>query len=264
MNDNLKLKIESYISNSMSKEEHDLFEKEIKKNPELKKEINLAKELNHFLIDEYLDYKPSNKKSKKELKEFLKSDQAKNLEETLNKVKNEYHSRKSQPKKLNYFYAAAAVFLLFMSVIAYNFSNQTTPETLFAQYYSTNDLPSVIKRDNNNDAFKQGVLKFQSKNYKDAISDFKHYESNNKSIDKRMYLYSGIANMELKNYEIAIQDFDKIIQSDLLDNSKGLWFKALLYLKKQDIEKSKNVLEIILKSKTNFKYEAAKKLLEKL
>lgn len=266
MDDNLKLKIESYIGNFMSKEEALLFEKQIKKDGTLQKEVALAKELNQFLRDDFIDSnKSNNNEFKKEIKKFLKTDEAKQLEKKLLKVKNEYKSDNLKPKKKKYFYAAAVVAFLFMSVLVYNNVNQSAnPEKMFTEYYSLNDLPSIIKRDNYQDDFIKGVLKLKELKYSEALALFNRYKTNTKNMDKTVFIYTGITNMELENYDNAIVEFDKMIESNLIDHSKGLWFKALLYLKKQDKINAKNTLEIIVSDTTNFKFKAAKELLDKL
>jgi len=93
MNEDLQLKIEAYISNSMSKIDVELFEKEMFHNDELKKEVALAKELNHFLKNKYVELEYSNTNEIGEIKSFLKSNEANEIEKTLLKVKNEYHSQ---------------------------------------------------------------------------------------------------------------------------------------------------------------------------
>ncbi len=263
MNDTLKLKIESYIGNSMSKEDISLFEKEIVKNTSLKKEVELAKELNHFLSDNYIDIKPKNKKLAKEIKTYLQSDDAKKIETTLLKVKNEYHTENLKPKKKNYYLLIASIAVLFISVFSFYIINQKSSSDLFAQYYSINDLPSITKRGKDLNNLKNGVQEFENANYTEALKLFKLYTGKNNDINPSIYLYAGIANMELKQFHKAILEFDKMINSNTLDKSKGYWFKALLYLKMDEIEKSKKILRKIINKKL-YNFEKASLLLEDL
>lgn len=262
MDDNLKLKIESYISNSMSKKGIELFEKEIANNSDLQKEIELAKELNHFLKGEYLDNKPVDNETSNKIKTFLQSDEAKKVESTLLKVKNEYHSGNFKPKKKFNYLVAASIAVLFISVLSYFMLNQNTTQNLYANYYSVNDLPSVIKRDNNQNDLINGVTKFKTLSYKEALVEFKNYKKTTTDLNPSVYLYAGMANMELKQYDEAIIEFDKIINSNTIDKSKGIWFKALLYLKKEEINNAKEILKQI--TQNDFKYKEAKELLQKL
>ncbi len=263
MDDILKLKIEAYISNSMSKKEMHSFEKQLENDAELKKEVELAKELNHFLKDDMVN-KHSDTELSKKINTFLKSDEASKLENKLLKVKNEYKRAQVKPKTKKYFLVAATIVFLLISSISYFFLQQNNSKKLFAQYYSVNDLPSVIKRGNQQDNLVQGVLKFKKLDYKEALKMFDSYKNADNDINPSVYLYAGIANMELEQYDKALSEFDKMILSNSIDRSKGLWFKALLYLKKQDETNVKITLKKIVENSGNFKFKEAKELLQNL
>ncbi len=261
MDDILKLKIEVYISNSMSKEEMHSFEKQLENDAELKKEVELAKELNHFLKSDVIN-KHSDTELAKKINTFLESDEASKLENKLLKVKNEYKTALAKSKSKKYLLVAASIAFLLISSISYFFLQQNNSKKLFAQYYSVNDLPSVIKRSDQQDALIQGVLKFKKLDYKEALKMFDSYKNADNDINPSVYLYAGISNMELAQYDKALLEFDNIILSNSIDRSKGLWFKALLYLKKQDKVNAKIILEKIVKNGSNFKFKQAKELLE--
>ncbi len=263
MDDILKLKIEAYISNSMSKEEMYSFEKQLENDAELKKEVELAKELNHFLKGDVIN-KHSDTELSKKINTFLGSEEAGNLESKLLKVKNEYKSAQVKPKNKKYLLAAATIAFLLISSVSYFFMNQNTTEKLFAQYYSVNDLPSVIKRGNNQDQFTEGVLKFKTLDYKEALKLFDSYKNTDNDLNPSVYLYAGIANMELELYNKALLEFDKMVRSNSIDRSKGLWFKALLYLKKQDEVNAKITLGKIAENSKNFKFKETEEILKKL
>ena len=263
MDDHLKLKIESYIGNAMSDEEKVLFEQQMKSDAELKKEVSLAKEINHFLRGEAINEHKETADTK-EMTTFLKSEDAKNIEKTLLKVKYEYKASTIKPKKKNYFLIAASIALFLISSMAYYIHNQSTPQKLYAQYYSVTDLPSVLKRGIQQDNLIKGVLKFKESDYIEALKLFDSYKNTTNDVNPSVYLYTGIANMELEKYDNALVSFDNMIQSNSIDKSKGLWFKALLYLKKQDKVNATIVLEKIVAKNTNFKFKEAQELLKKL
>ena len=263
MDDHLKLKIESYIGNAMSDEEKALFEQQIEQDLKLKKEVALAKELNHFLRDEVIS-EQTDTKSTKEMAAFLRSKEAKKIEDTLLKVKHEYKAKTTTPKKKNYLLVAASIAFLLISSIAYYIHEQSTPQKLYAQYYSVTDLPSVLKRGNQQDNLVKGVLKFNESDYTEALKLFDSYKNLNTDLNPSVYLYTGVANMQLEQYNNALAAFDKMIQSNSIDHSKGLWFKALLYLKKGNKTEAKITLTKIVKDTQNFKFKEAKALLKKL
>ena len=69
--------------------------------------------------------------------------------------------------------------------------------------------------------------------------------------------------MESGNLENAKTTFDQLIESDLLDASKGYWYKALLFLKKGEEQEAKVILEKI-KSESLYNSLKAGELLEEL
>jgi len=143
------------------------------------------------------------------------------------------------------------------------FSANST-EDLFLKHYNLNDLPSLAKRSDANNDLTKGMNAFKIKEYKKALYFFG--KINEKYILKNpsLFLYVGVANLELNKNEKAINTFDKLINSNLLDASKGYWFKALVYLKSKNVVKAKETLLIIASNKSNYKYKEAKSILEKL
>ena len=264
MNDALRKKIDAYVEGKLNPEEVRLFENEIKLNSELKEEISLSKEILNYLSNSKEDDLeiPDNEYHQK-LRSFFNSDEAKTLENTLLKVRQEYH-KKRKPNRKNYRAIAAVLILLIVSTIGYLTFNRTSKETLFDQYYSNKDLPSTIQRNNEQTDFTKGVIKFEQKEYANALVYFEKYKSQTKKYNTALLLYTGVTNMQLGEYEAALTDFDSVISSGSIDYSKGLWFKALTYIKVKDIENAKITLNVVLEKQSNFKFKEAQELLPKL
>ena len=71
-------------------------------------------------------------------------------------------------------------------------------------------------------------------------------------IDTTVFLYIGMTQLNLNKPEAAISSFDKVINSQILDRSKGLWFKALLYVKEDDQNLAKySNSDVLTTSKVN-------------
>lgn len=267
MDEKLLLKIEAYLSNSMTNEESLIFEQELKQNESLQKEVDLAKELNHFLSDGVINTKPSDKKYEKELTNYFDSEEAKNIEKLLRDAQQEYRTsnetpvRKISQKKI--FYAAASITIFMICVFSYNLLNKQSTEKLFVEYYQASDLPSVTKRADEQNDLINGVKRFNDSKYKESLELLKVYEST-ENLNPSVYIYAGMANLKLIKYQKAIIEFDKLINSNSIDKSKGLWFKALTYLKMKDKRNARMILEIIIQNENNFKFKEAKELLEKL
>jgi len=264
MNDQLRLKIEAYLGDSMSPEEALAFEQQMAEDPQLKEEVLLSRQANLHLTGNFDSEHPNNKYTQ-ELRSFLDSDEAKKLKSTIQRVGNEHKlESKGAHQRRRYLLVAATVALLIVSSIGFFFLKDPGPEKLFAQYYTNDDLPSVITRDDGLTLFENGVLAFQDANFQEALEYFEQYENETGSKEVSLSLYRGATYLELNNSEAAIQEFDQVIASNSLDRSKGLWFKAMAYLKSKDETKAIEMLIEITEDASNFNAEEAMDILAKL
>ncbi|WP_290702158.1 tetratricopeptide repeat protein, partial [Lacinutrix sp.] len=78
------------------------------------------------------------------------------------------------------------------------------------------------------------------------------------------FLYLGVSQLELENYTEALKNFQKIIDSKTMDQSKGYWYKALTYLKMDDRENAIKEFEISAYSPKHFNHVEARELLKEL
>ncbi len=264
MTDEIRQRIEAYLGGTLPAEEALLFEQEMKTNPVLLEEVELSRQINHYLKgDMEMGKLPENEYTQK-LRAYLRSEEAEKVKASLQKAEQDYNNLKKPTKNKNYLLVAATIALLLISTVGYNFFGKQNPEKLYTQYYTTSDLPSVINRDEDASMFEVGVLAFNKNEYASALSSFENYIETENPIDYSVFLYSGIAHLEMNELENAIADFDRVTLSNSIDSSKGRWFKALAYLKVKETEKAKNVLTEIVKSSSNFNYNKAKELLEEL
>ena len=173
----------------------------------------------------------------------------------------EHKSVKRSGRKRSYFLVAAAVAVFFMvSTFALMFLSEQGTDTLYAAYYSTNDLPFIIQRDESNTTLEQGVLAFQNRNYSEALAYFESYEVSNPETDVALYLYKGATYLELNNFDKAIEEFELAIDSNSIDATKGFWFKALTYLKAGDEVRAKYVLTDISQHVWYFNHDKSERI----
>jgi len=263
MDDELTNKIESYVLGVMPEEQRALFEAEILANPTLRKEVELVEQLNNHLMDDFHSGTVQESEYTGELRSFFNSNEAKEIKNKIRKVNDEY-KLSSQPRKRKFFNVAAVLVALLMGSFGYLFFAPISGEKMFNSYYSESDLPSVVKRGGEGNPLVQGVISFKDQNYKEAIISFKLYKESSEDIDPTVYLYHGISFLETDEIQLALAEFNKMIASESLDRSKGLWFKALAYIKIEDKEAAKIVLNKIASNSSNFNYEEALELIEKL
>jgi len=231
-------KIESYLGGDMTAEEVALFESVIKQDTDLQKEESV--------------------------RTFLQGEEAQQLKDKIIHHGNAYNAPKKEYPFKKYLQIAAVLAIGILSIVVFKTYNSNTPEQLYVEYYKDSDLPSLVKRDHNENFLYKGISKYKEANYRAALDDFESYQKSEIAIDTSAYIYIGMTHLNLNQYTEAITAFDIMANSQLIGKSKGLWFKALAYVKRNDIEGAKNVLEEILKDTSNFNYKEAENLLDQL
>ncbi|MEM7185013.1 MAG: hypothetical protein AAF466_00035 [Bacteroidota bacterium] len=265
MNDELRLRIESYLGGEMSSEEVVAFELEMENDPQLMAEVQLSRQINlHFSESEDPEAVPNNSYTR-DLRSFLDSDEAAEIKETLRNVQLERRVPQLRRKRRRLVLVSVAASVLFLvSAIGLLFQSEPGTDKLYAQYYSTADLPSVIRRDDNSSLLESGVVAFQNGDLADAMAYFENYEASTEEPDVAVFLYKGATYMEQEQFFKAIEAFEVVIDSGSIDASKGFWFKAMAYLKAGDKNNAIHILEDIANHIWYFKHDQAKELLEKL
>ncbi|NAS32232.1 hypothetical protein GTQ40_14700 [Flavobacteriaceae bacterium R38] len=261
MNQEVYKKIEAYLGGSMSPEEIILFENELKENQSLREEVKLYGQLNRYLGDKGLESEVSNSRYVENIKQVLAHEETAQIKDKLKSIGDEYHQSKASVKRKKYLLiAAAAIILIAMSIGVQFFSNN---KTLYDEYYNANDLPSLVNRGNTQDLLIKGSNLFEEKKYREALDAFSSYQKNNNEINNQVTLYMGMLYLELNESDKALDMFDLVITSNKLNSSKGLWFKALTYLRIEDTRNAELILKEIVKKPSNFKFKEAKELLDR-
>ncbi|WP_299678428.1 hypothetical protein [uncultured Dokdonia sp.] len=265
MEEHVYKKIEAYISGTMSAEDAQQFELAMTTQPELKEEVALYRSINHHLTETEYEDGVSDSNYKKELDTYLKGEEAAAIKEKLVRIKEDYKTvpQNEKPKTRSLYYiisAAAAVILLFGLLFTGN-SNAS----LYTTYYQSSDLPSFTSRADNESLLSKASTSFKSGDLDTSLASFQEYIQGAKNeIDPLIYVYTGLIYSEKENLEEAITQFDLLEKSKSLDSSRALWYKALTYVKFDKPAEAKEILTMLLKNPSNYKYTEAKELLEKL
>ncbi len=97
------------------------------------------------------------------------------------------------------------------------------------------------------------------------MSNFQEYiNTHTEEINPLVYIYTELIYSEKNELDKAVREFQILENSNSIDSSRALWYKALTYLKFDKTTKGKEILLRILKDSTNYKYKEAKELLGKL
>lgn len=254
--------IEQFLKGNLSKSEVEDFLKKIENDVEFKAQVSFEKQLKDSLSEEEWSFMKNKTPEVEAYNEIYKSKEIQKLKNVIQDSNNVYQQPKKTISRKWFLYASAAVIALLVSI--YVFKPSASPQELYLAYIDNSVLPSYISRE---DSGENNLIRaqqfFENKKYEKALDIFEKELKNSSTPDAAIYLYKGIAHMELDEFEEAEKTFDTLIDSDLIDASKGKWYKALLYLKMEDVEKSKTLLNEIVQDAT-FNHKIAKKLLQQL
>ncbi len=264
----LEKEIELYLDGEMTPEQKIAFEEKINTDPQLQKDVITYQEMYAMYND--TDWNTTDIATKNEkvitYQDFLKSEKGKALANSIKNVGNTYFQEESTSgikKWILYGMSIAAIFVIGFFVI-YQSSTAASTENLYAEYKNWDDLPSLTLR-NNNTALARAEKLFKQQNYQEALAIFlEHQPVGTKNLNPQITLYTGITQLELDQNETAIKTFKQLLNSNTLDAQKANWYLALTYLKMGNIEKTKEMLQIIIEDPKNDQYQEAKDLINEL
>ena len=271
LTDAILKQIDDYIKGTLTNSQRIAFEKQMEDNAALKDEVALQQELIALIGQkQWIHFK--NTKNNEELAiivKQLRSEKFQNASKKIRQIGIENYKGKAEKGQSNkrkytfYYIPAAAMILLFLGIFFMN--SNTDLDNYYADYADwNNELNSFVVKSDEADDFSKGEIAFKKGDYKEALKQFNTITENDKLYPYSL-MYKGAA-YELSNKnELAIAAFNELIaQTSVEEHTKGYWFKLLVYLKLEDKENTKIMLDIILKDKANYKYNEALKLLEAL
>lgn len=257
--------IASYLLGNLSKEEVALVEKRMSEDIRFRESVLLQKELHASLDENDWSYVKNAAPEKiQEYEKLFKSKETAQLKEAILQAQFDYKKNTSTKRRPWLYYLSAAVVIAVIA-ISVLLPKAQTPQELFVAYYTTSDIPSLVSRGGEEDSeLIDAERYFEDADYTEALEILTPKAVTVTKNKASVLLYKGISEMELSQFEKAHATFDQLIESDLIDAPMGLWYEALLYLKTGDIKNAKILLLQIQESASNYKYEEAKELLEKL
>lgn len=232
--------IEKYFEKSLTSEEQIIFEDKLKNDSEFKTELEFYSELKNAVI---ISERQSIKK------------QIKRYESTKNEQNTVFYLRKLLP------YAASIAVVIALFMIYY--INQINTNEIYTSNFEPypnielSNSRSNTKSSLENDAF----IAYDLENYELAQSLFSKLLET-KSNDY-LHFYNGMCAMKLESFEIALAELKMINESNVKYFEKAIWYKALIYLKKNNKKEAKQLLQNLITNYT-FKSLEAKKILKQL
>jgi len=255
-NNNRDELIEQYLTGTMAPKTILAFEKLIAKDVSLAKDIELFKQLSAHFNEDYISLKQDIDTT--DLDTYFRSNEAKKLKKTIENIGITHTSKKKFKFPVS---IAAALIGLFICVAGYL---QFSKHNLYEDYYTESDLPSLVARSTTDNLSSEIVFAYQEKQFSKANNLYITYINSSSIFNENLFIYGGMTYLELNEFDKALIEFQKMTSSNSIDNSKGLWFSALVYLKKEEHILLKETLNTIVQKKNNFNHKKAVSLLQEL
>lgn len=262
--DEILLKLEQYLNDTMDDANRISFETEIAASAQLQEFIAIYNRID--ALEDDTAWSLSEHKGDK-LKEVLRRFQSEETKAFSAKIK--LFRTEEQPPLANssnlyktalfVMMAACMAFLVYVVI-----PNEADMASLYIENSTWEELPSlVVKGDDKNP--KLAVEKaFKAGDYQKAVNLSNTILISSSYTQADMLLYKGIAHLEMNEYEDALTSFNLLLASDHIDHHKGYWYNAMVYLKKGEKNKTISALKEVTSDATNYQYEQATKLLKEL
>ncbi|WP_299216839.1 tetratricopeptide repeat protein [uncultured Aquimarina sp.] len=257
--------IQNFLKDTLSDKERNEVLQKMELDESFREKVNFEKQLFLNLNDtEWSIGTNTNHEEVKEYEELLKSESTKILTDTISTVNYKYQLKQNRRGKSWFLYTGIAVVLFLIGLTIFS-PFKTSTEELYANYLDVSELPSLVDRGNSEQkALIQAQKLFEAREYNQSLDILEKELSTVQKNKATIYLYMGISQMELGQFVKAEISFNTLIESKFIDAPKGTWYKALLYIKQNNIEKAKELLSEIAKYPNNYKSKEASELLDKL
>lgn len=171
------------------------------------------------------------------------------------------------PKSKSYtkWLVAASITLLLAIPCYFLFTNQTVDnDRLFAENFEPyrNVIQPIIRSSPEKDIRTKAFIAYETENFKDALTYFD--DLLNQKENDTLFFYKANTLLKLNQPEEAINILEQNLTESDYFIDKHQWYLALAYLKTNNTERSKQLLKELIASKSSYKNEAAKQLLEML
>lgn len=244
MDEQLFSQIEDYLQNRMTSEQRLAFEKQMKNDPQLQKEVNKQLELINAIETEAM------KERLDQLHEVHFGDKRATV-------------RRPLLRRLRPLAVAASIALLLLASWWALRTTSTQEDQLFTQYYETpQGLPTLLGI-GSNQLFNEGMTDYKLGDFSTAQRQWLPLLQQNPSNDTLLF-YLGISYLETDQTDSAVALFEEIIeQNDPQFRQQALWYLALGLIKNGRADEANVHLKALLQSDSSFK-ERAQYILDRL
>lgn len=255
--------IDNYLRGLLDEKAKKDFELRLQSDTPFRENFELEKALWLSQSDHDWSFANQNHAAVTTYKKLLEDENLQDLKKSIQQISSASNTNSSTTRKLSKWYYLAAASIVLCIALSVFLKQDLSHQDLVNEYLQTSDLPSFVSRgDTNADDLIKAQQLFENKNYQGALDLFTPVLETSKP-DASVYVYAGIAQMQLQRYQAAESTFNQLIDADLIDAQKGYWYKALLYLKQDKTDDAKQVLNTII-SNSYYNHEKAKDLLNEI
>ncbi|MCR9248845.1 MAG: hypothetical protein NXI20_00420 [bacterium] len=211
-------KIDAYLDGNMSKEEHDVFLKNMDSDEELNKQVE----------------------SVRQVRAGIKSFHFRN---NLKQNSKKFQESATKPNYTAYLLSGIAASIIL--IISFNlvFQNNSDRQLLFAEYFEPYPYLGAPRGEANLDDLGTAYRSYVNRNYKEAVESFQRLAKEQLNIPKNKF-YLGVSYMGAGDMRSAITNFESIL-SESIYHQQTQWYLGLCYIKLEDWEKAQYYLKLI-------------------
>lgn len=228
-------KIELYLAGELTGEELRLFEEQLQQDPLLREQLLIYQSIDADMKAQYAG-----------------AEKEKNLNETLTALNKQYFSPVEKPvasipvhRKKSFFWpAAAAALVLCFAAWWFLLRDQSSKKDLYAQYAVHQPLSFQRGPADTSLSKREAITDYNNKQYTAALNGLQQAVQND-TADTELRLAYSICLLETGKYDEALAGFESIAVRNKVFQNQALWYKALVYLKKEDKASCKKILETI-------------------
>ncbi|NQY05641.1 MAG: hypothetical protein HRT68_05390 [Flavobacteriaceae bacterium] len=254
--------ISDYLRNLLSDKDRTDFESRMESDPELNEDVLLEKSLLEALNENDWSLLNPNTNSSEldELRTRLRNKEHTAVSEKIRAIGLDYIEENKPEKSYNnrWLTAACAVFLI--AIASFFVFRSSSLNDYYNDYQNWNDLPSLTEKSDTNNSLVKAEQLFQEKNYSESIELLTTIVESQEEKHPYALIYLGVSQFELQQYEAAHQTFDRLINTNSIAQSRGYWYKLLIYLKTEDKEGANRMIDKILSDPMHYNYKEAEEL----
>ncbi len=155
--------------------------------------------------------------------------------------------------------AASFIGIVLISIFSIYYYSSTDSSNLYAEYFQPypNEVAPLVRGENDDSPISEAFNAYELENYELSANLFENIN------EDYSLLYAGISNLELNQNQKAIDQLKTLSLQNGKYQDAAEWYLALAYLKNNETEKAKELLNSIVQNHQQFS-EQASELLERL